>query len=99
MIFNWKKYPKQEKLNSRDSIIISKPDGSTKNLPVSAIKFKFQQASASATWVVGHRLNGKPSVTLTDLSGNKVEANIVYNSDSQITITFSSATTGYAYLN
>ena len=88
MIFNWKKYPKQEKLNSRDTIIISKPDGSTKNLPVSAIKFKFQQASASATWVVGHRLNGKPSVTITDLSGNKVEANIVYNSNNQLTITF-----------
>lgn len=99
MIFNWKKYPKQSKLNSRDTIIISKPDGSTKNLPVSALRQKMQQSSASATWVLQHNLNGKPSVTLTDLTGNKVEGNIVYNSDSQITVTFTSPVAGYAYLN
>ena len=99
MIFNWKKYPKQSKLNSRDTIIISKPDGSTKNLPVSALRQKLQQSSASATWVLKHNLNGKPSVTLTDLTGNKVEGNIVYNSDSQITVTFTSSVAGYAYLN
>jgi hypothetical protein len=99
MIFNWKKYPKQSKLNSRDTIIISKPDGSTKNLPVSALRQKVQQSSASATWVLQHNLNGKPSVTLTDLTGNKVEGNIVYNSDSQITVTFTSSVAGYAYLN
>ena len=99
MNINWKKYPKQNKLNSRDTIIISKPDGSTKNLPVSALRQKVQQSSASATWVLQHNLNGKPSVTLTDLTGNKVEGNIVYNSDSQITVTFTSSVAGYAYLN
>lgn len=99
MIFNWKKYPKQPKLDPRDTIIISKPDGSTKNLPVSALRQKLQQSSASATWVLQHNLNGKPSVTITDLTGNKVEGNIVYNSDSQITVTFTSSVAGYAYLN
>jgi len=99
MNVNWKKYPKQNKLDSRDTIIISKPDGSTKNLPVSALRVKIQQASSQTTWTLKHNLNGKPSVTITDLTGNKVEGNVVYNSDTQITITFTGATAGYAYLN
>jgi len=99
MNVNWKKYPKQNKLDDRDSIIISKPDGSTKNLPVSALRVKIQQASASATWTLKHNLNGKPSVTLTDLIGNNVYADIVYDSNSQITVSFTDATAGYAYLN
>tara|TARA_B110000285_G_scaffold179407_1_gene202029 strand:- start:389 stop:688 length:300 start_codon:yes stop_codon:yes gene_type:complete len=99
MNVNWKKYPKQNKLDSRDTIIISKPDGSTKNLPVSALRVKIQQASSQTTWTLKHNLNGKPSVTITDLTGNKVEGNVVYNSDAQITITFTGATAGYAYLN
>ena len=99
MNINWKKYPKQNKLDSRDTIIISKPDGSTKNLPVSALREKLQISSASTTWTLNHNLNGKPSVTITDLTGNKVEGNVVYNSDVQITITFTGATAGYAYLN
>tara|TARA_R100000234_G_C4867374_1_gene121808 strand:+ start:171 stop:470 length:300 start_codon:yes stop_codon:yes gene_type:complete len=99
MKLNWKKYPKQPKLDSRDTLIISKPDGSTKNLPVSALRVKIQQASTATTWTLKHNLNGKPSVTLTDLIGNKVEGNIVYDSDSQITVTFTNSTAGYAYLN
>ena len=99
MNVNWKKYPKQNKLDSRDTIIISKPDGSTKNLPVSALREKLQISNASTTWTLKHNLNGKPSVTITDLIGSKVEGNIVYNSDSQITVTFTSSVAGYAYLN
>tara|TARA_R100000541_G_C1874200_1_gene81352 strand:+ start:256 stop:555 length:300 start_codon:yes stop_codon:yes gene_type:complete len=99
MNINWKKYPKQPKLDARDTIIISKPDGSTKNLPVSALRVKLQQSSAATTWTLQHNLNGKPSVTLTDLIGNKVEGNIVYNSDAQITVTFTGSTAGFAYLN
>lgn len=99
MKLNWKKYPKQPKLDSRDTLIISKPDGSTKNLPVSALREKLQQSSASTTWTLKHNLNGKPSVTLTDLIGNQVYGDVVYDSDSQITVTFINSTAGYAYLN
>ena len=99
MNVNWKKYPKQPKLDARDTIIISKPDGSTRYLPISALREKLQQSSAATTWVLKHNLNGKPSVTLTDLSGNKVEGNILYDSNSQITVTFLNSTAGYAYLN
>ena len=108
MIFNWKKYPKQSKLDSRDSIIISKPDGSTKNLTVSALKgtpnYTHTQSAASATWTITHNLNKFPSVTVIDSGDSVVQGEILYNSANQLTLTFyaggsTSAFSGKAYLN
>jgi hypothetical protein len=108
MIFNWKKYPKQEKLNSRDTIIISKPDGSTKNLTVNALKgtptYTHNQSAASATWTITHNLNKFPSVTVIDSGDSVVQGEILYNSANQLTLTFfaggvASAFSGKAYLN
>ena len=108
MIFNWKKYPKQEKLNSRDTIIISKPDGSTKNLTVNALKgtptYTHNQSAASATWTITHNLNKFPSVTVIDSGDSVVQGEILYNSANQLTLTFyaggsTSAFSGKAYLN
>jgi len=108
MIFNWKKYPKQSKLDSRDSIIISKPDGSTKNLTVNALKgtpnYTHTQSAASATWTITHNLNKFPSVTVIDSGDSVVQGEILYNSANQLTLTFyaggsTSAFSGKAYLN
>jgi len=44
-------------------------------------------------------LHRKPSVTIVDTSDIVVSANIVYNSETQLTITFVGATAGKAYLN
>lgn len=108
MIFNWKKYPKQEKLSSRDTIIISKPDGSTKNLTVNALKgtptYTHTQSAASATWTITHNLNKFPSVTVIDSGDSVVQGEILYNSANQLTLTFyagggTSAFSGKAYLN
>ena len=108
MIFNWKKYPKQEKLNSRDTIIISKPDGSTKNLTINALKgtptYTHNQSAASATWTITHNLNKFPSVTVIDSGDSVVQGEILYNSANQLTLTFyaggsTSAFSGKAYLN
>jgi len=59
----------------------------------------FEQLTPSATWVISHSLNKKPSVVVVDSSGQVVVGAIVYNSDSQITLTFSGAFSGEAYLN
>ena len=108
MLFNWKKYPKQNKLDSRDTIIISKPDGSTKNLTVNALKgtptYSHNQSAASATWTITHNLNKFPSVTVIDSGDSVVQGEILYNSANQLTLTFyaggsTSAFSGKAYLN
>jgi len=108
MLFNWKKYPKQNKLDSRDTIIISKPDGSTKNLTINALKgtptYSHNQSAASATWTITHNLNKFPSVTVIDSGDSVVQGEILYNSANQLTLTFfaggvASAFSGKAYLN
>jgi hypothetical protein len=57
------------------------------------------QASASSSWVITHSLGRRPSVTIVDSGGNLQIGDVLYNSDNQITVNFSAAFGGYAYLN
>ena len=50
-------------------------------------------------WIVNHNLKKFCSVTVVDSGGNVVIGDVKYNSSSQITLTFSSAFSGKAYLN
>lgn len=56
------------------------------------------QGAASSTWNITHLLGGKPSVTIVDSSGTVVYGEVVYNSDTSITVLFSAPFSGYAYL-
>ena len=66
---------------------------------VGDITYTHSQSSASETWTVTHNLHRKPSVTIVDSSDNIIHANIVYNSENKLTITFNGATSGKAYIN
>lgn len=57
------------------------------------------QAMASAVWVIAHGLSKHPSVTVVDSSGAECEGAVVHDTANQITITFSAAFGGHAYLN
>jgi hypothetical protein len=57
------------------------------------------QNSPSATWVVTHSLNKFPSVSVVDSAGTRIFGVVKYDSLSQITLTFSAAFSGKAYLN
>jgi len=62
--------------------------------------YQHTQASAAASWTITHNLNKKPSVSITTLNGDVwVIADVTYNSNDQLTLTFSGAQSGYAYLN
>lgn len=61
--------------------------------------FRYIQNSNSATWVIAHNLGYRPSVTVLDIDGDVVNGNIIYNTLNQLTLTFSSAIQGEAYLN
>jgi hypothetical protein len=52
-----------------------------------------------AVWVITHNLGSFPSVTVVDNLNHVVVGDIVYNSSNTLTITFTSAFAGYAYLN
>lgn len=57
------------------------------------------QASASTSWSVVHNLDKFPSVSIVDDDDNEIEADVTYVDSNIVTITFSSAVTGKAYIN
>jgi len=61
--------------------------------------FIFEQVIPAATWVVTHSLNRFPSVSVVDTADTSGFGAVEYNSANQLTITFSGAFAGKAYLN
>jgi len=57
------------------------------------------QPTASAQWVVVHNLGKYPSVSVVDTSDVEVIGEVEHNSDSQLTIKFSAAFSGKAFIN
>ena len=66
---------------------------------LSGSNYVHQQMTPSDTWVVAHGLNRFPSVTVVDSGGSVVIGSVSYDSSHQITITFTAAFGGNAYLN
>jgi hypothetical protein len=63
-----------------------------------ATRYVHTQGSAATTWTITHTLGGRPSVTVVDSTGTTVVGDVQYNSDTQVTVTFSAAFSGSAYL-
>ena len=61
-------------------------------------RYEFVQQAASATWIITHTLGGRPSVTIVDSADTHVFGEVQYNSNTQVTVTFSVAFSGKAYL-
>jgi hypothetical protein len=61
--------------------------------------FTFTQSEASATWSITHSLGKFPSVSVVDSGNTIVYGDIDYTSKNALTITFSAAFGGKAYLN
>jgi hypothetical protein len=61
-------------------------------------RYVHTQGSPATTWVITHSLGGKPSVTVVDSADTMVIGEVTYNSNSQVTVEFTAAFSGYAYL-
>lgn len=59
----------------------------------------FTQATAASTWTINHFTGKYPSITTVDNTGTVIIGTVKYLNNNQITVTFSSAVTGSAYLN
>ncbi len=57
------------------------------------------QSLPAAVWTITHNLGKKPSVEVIDSAGDNWFGVVAYLSDNQLTITFSAAFSGDAYLN
>lgn len=65
----------------------------------SAAGYRHVQNSPSTTWVITHNLGKYPVVAVVDSAGDNVIGSITWNSNNQITLTFSAAFAGEAYLS
>lgn len=61
--------------------------------------FIHNQSALSATWTIVHNLGFNPNVTAQDSGGSTIEGNVVYTDSNNLTITFSAASSGVAYLS
>lgn len=61
-------------------------------------RYTHTQAVPATTWAIVHDLTGKPSVTIVDTSDTHVVGDVTYNSTTSITVAFTAAFAGYAYL-
>lgn len=57
------------------------------------------QSALSATWTIIHNLGYNPNVTTQDSSGTTIEGNLVHIDTNSLTISFSAASSGVAYLS
>jgi hypothetical protein len=64
-----------------------------------AVAYHHVQGTSSATWTINHYLGWQPNVTVQDSGGSVVEGEISYTSVNALTVTFSGAFSGNAYLS
>jgi|APCry1669192806_1035432.scaffolds.fasta_scaffold00836_10 hypothetical protein len=73
---------------------------STGKIPAAQdLAYVFTQTTPASVWVINHNLGKFASVNIVDSANDEVIGEVHYNSINQITITFSAAFSGMAYLN
>jgi hypothetical protein len=77
------------------------PKGDPGNLDnlISAVSFTYEKQTNSNSWVVNHNLGFRPNVIVIDYGQNNVECDIAHTNENSLTLTFSEAISGYAYLS
>jgi len=66
---------------------------------VSGGNYKFTQNSPASTWTITHNLGYFPNVSVVDSGGSQVEGSVVWTSNNALTVSFSAAFSGVAYLS
>lgn len=63
------------------------------------LSYTYSQASPSSLWVIEHNLNRRVKVTIYDSAGTEVEGEVVAVTNNSVSVSFSSAFSGSAYLS
>jgi hypothetical protein len=66
---------------------------------VALVSYRHIQNAALTTWSITHNLNFYPNVTVFNTAGDQVEGSVTHIDETQVTISFSSATAGKAHLS
>jgi hypothetical protein len=68
------------------------------DIAVRQANYIHNQTSVSTTWTVTHNLNRYPPITTVNTSDAQIIGGVVYTSINQITVTFSEAVAGRAFV-
>jgi hypothetical protein len=88
-----------------DVILITTPSGTqdfgttSSALEPQALAYEHTQGAVSSSWVINHNLGFKPNVTVVDSAGTIYEGEITYTNSNSLTVSFSQAFSGKAYLS
>ena len=63
------------------------------------VSHTYTQSIPSDTWVIAHNLNFIPNVTVQDSAGTIIEGEITYSNSNNLTVHFTDAFSGKAYLS
>ncbi len=95
------KYTKQIEITSTETVhtikLISRDDTFIQD--TIAYAHIHDQPVPQSSWVINHNLGKYPSVTIVDSANDEVVGEVKYNSVNQLTVSFSAAFSGKAYLN
>ena len=86
------------KSGNQDQILKSTVTG-TQWVDFTSSTFTFIQGVAATTWNITHNLNKFPSITVIDTGNTVVTGEYIYIDSNNVTLTFSAAFAGKAYLN
>lgn len=86
-----------ETLKATGNVKITEQEDGTYDITTET--FEFDQGEASDTWVIEHNLNKYPSVVTVDSAGRQFQAEVIYDSENQVTVYLNGSTKGKAYLN
>jgi hypothetical protein len=76
------------------------PEGLTNQyFTVTRVAYEHTQGSVSDSWTIPHNLGFKPNVTVVDSGGTIYEGEITYTNSNSLTVSFSAAFSGKAYLS
>ena len=68
-------------------------------LTPSRVAYQHTQSLPSNTWNITHNLGFYPNIVIQDSGGSIVEGEITYTNSNSLTVTFSAAFSGTAYLS
>ena len=67
--------------------------------PTPTIAYTHTQNAVSSTWSITHNLGFRPNVTTINSAGMNIEGTVAHTNENSLTVTFSIASSGVAYLS
>lgn len=87
-------------VDSNGNTVVSNPAAVGSNTSSGGDKsFTHNQSAPATTWTINHNLGKNPSVSVVDSAGTQVFGSVNYVTLNQLTVHFSVAFSGTAYLN